>query len=183
MEDNSPTGIKVPTQSAIEALNKNAQAVATRSRLASMTQAQSAVGRDALRRDRVIRRPQASQIPGTVPVPGDVTPPRQPGMTGDLNNLLNQFNGTAPVGSSGHGGGGLSRGSSTPVPQAPQGGQYTGNSGVQTVTGQGNGNQITHVVDPLNNIGAWAGWESPSAKLAEYRARNHLDSRTGERIR
>lgn len=182
MDDTSPTGIKVPTQSAINALNKNAQAVANRSRLASQTQAQSAVGRDALRRDRVVRRPEASSMPNPVPVPGDATPTRQPGITGDLNNLLNQFNGTGLQGSGSGGGsrGGTSRGTPTAPVAPPSGGAYVSN-GVQTFTGQGNGNQLAHVVDPQNSLDYWRGWESPSAKLFEYRMQNNLDPRTGQR--
>lgn len=144
MSASTPSGPRIPTREAIEIMNQNAQAVAARSRWAGLVQAQQRVGRDALRRDRLIRTPTAeyleqNPIPAPQPVPPDQEPPTTPLPTEQINNLVNQFQGTGGtsgrgnfIGSGGGGGGSGSR---------PQSGSGFGASigvangpGIETIT-------------------------------------------------
>jgi hypothetical protein len=145
----NPSGIKVPSQAATDALNKNAAAVAKRSSLALGVANQQRVGRDSLRRDSAVRTPTAEDIarmPGgvdavtTVPVEPDSTPTQTPFPMDELKSLIEQFKGTGSNTGSGGGGGGYGGGGG--------GGGSGGSPNLPGGVGGGGGPSIIHVTNP-----------------------------------
>lgn len=141
MSASTPSGPRIPTREAIEIMNQNAQAVAARSRWAGLVQAQQRVGRDALRRDRLIRTPTAeyleqNPIPAPQPVPPDQEPPTTPLPAEQINNLVNQFQGTGGTSGQGNfvGPGGGGSGSQQPGSGAGGSTGGTGGPGIVTIT-------------------------------------------------
>lgn len=189
MDPKSPTGIKVPGADAIAALNQSAQSVAKRSQIALMTQQQSHVGRDALRRDYVQRKPTAESYANTesVPIPADQAPPAFDSPFDKLKDLIDQFKGVGDGGGSGGTGGGppprsvtrnpIGGGGSSPapIPTRTTGGS---GSGVQTFTrdgGRDTGRPVSVPVRTFTRDGPEGGVEgggvreSPSSEVTTFR--------------
>lgn len=175
MENTAPTGIKVPTAEAIEALNQNAQAVAKRSQLGFMTQAQGRIGRDALRRDRQTRTPDAGSFAQPIQeVPEDAAPPRQEIPSNLVKDLVSQFKGTGEVGSD-YSGGGVSLSGGSGQGNDQSGSPTTGNSGIVTITqDQGRGHTFPSSQELLR-----AGWSRDNSQFQDNERYEYTRSSSG----
>jgi hypothetical protein len=166
------TQLMLPSAEAIDIMNQNAAAAAARARWAGMAQAQRRVGRDALRRDHVVRTPTAEflanhPIPEVKPVPPDETPkgtdPNEE-IKNLIRNLVSQFQGTGGSGGGGGGGGGGttygSGGSGTGTGGSVYG--FSNPNGVQTFYGDPGATYI----GPSGGQYEWknTGWRYPGSQ-------------------
>lgn len=100
---------------------------------------------------------------------------RNGGLNGPFPQGAGSYGATGPGG--GGGGRGTYGGSPGPAPTGGGGGSYESNP-VHTVTGERGGG--AHVLDP-NTLEYWKGYEDPQAALFNWRQRNGLNYRTGQR--